>query len=330
MAKHKYIASHMGEYLAHDERSERIRAALKCIKSWQSAGGGNFFEAIAYRGQSGAITASIIAHKLRKPLILIRKEGDKGHSYYTFEGPITIKNYLIVDDFMSSGETFDAIVTKMEEHAPQAICKGMLEVTRAYERIDFLTNPEFRWEMKFSEKFSRGLEREKRWGKGTETEEDIHHLVARKQERAIREYKAVHAQEKMEKNWKDINGSMKDSFIKMTKTEPKYKVDHVTQEIQFDFGPERKLLPAPPGEQNKYQMFQCIPLMTNPVNPLKATTPLEMVDEIEIIRKPQLEPEDPASRLVVADSVLAELNASSNIRTSQELMTTFNALIRGK
>lgn len=124
-------AQHMEGLLDPKVRGKLIAGTLKIIR-YREKKHNEAFDAIAYRGASGAITASIIAHHLRKPLILVRKPEDtKGHSPYQVEGPRTVKMYLIVDDFMSSGATYDAIREAVEKEHPHAECLGMLEVAYA-------------------------------------------------------------------------------------------------------------------------------------------------------------------------------------------------------
>lgn len=61
------------------------------------------FDAIAFRGSSGAAVAYPLSYVLGKPLIHIRKE--LGHTYSKVEGMFGAKRVAIVDDFVCSGET---------------------------------------------------------------------------------------------------------------------------------------------------------------------------------------------------------------------------------
>lgn len=70
------------------------------------------FGAIAYRGHSGALVAPIVATALSKPLILIRKDGDDRHSCRTVEGS-EAKTYIIIDDFVYSGDTVQTIIQRL-------------------------------------------------------------------------------------------------------------------------------------------------------------------------------------------------------------------------
>lgn len=68
------------------------------------------FDAIAFRGSSGAALAFIAAHQLDKPLIHIRKKGEDSHYGPVLEGYLGAKKIAIVDDFVASGSTIREIV----------------------------------------------------------------------------------------------------------------------------------------------------------------------------------------------------------------------------
>lgn len=159
-------ASHMEGYLDPTIRRKRISGALNNIRI-REANHGDLFDTIAYRGASGAIIASIIAHRLKKPLLLVRKPDDtKGHSPFMLEGPRSVKRYLIVDDFMSSGATYEAIRAAVRCQHPQAECIGMLEVTYAED-----SSPSKAY--RFSREHQEEIERETRVRTGMITAEDI-------------------------------------------------------------------------------------------------------------------------------------------------------------
>lgn len=70
------------------------------------------FDYIVCRGVSGITIASILAHTLDKGLIVVRKDKSNSHAMYGVEGLPShgIVKYIIVDDFISSGQTFVKIV----------------------------------------------------------------------------------------------------------------------------------------------------------------------------------------------------------------------------
>jgi hypoxanthine phosphoribosyltransferase len=91
--------------LRRDRQKTTIARAVRTIKA-----SGLKFDAIAFRGASGALIGPILAYMLGKTMIMVRKERREGHSYYLVEGEYTARTYLIVDDFISRGTTVRAIV----------------------------------------------------------------------------------------------------------------------------------------------------------------------------------------------------------------------------
>lgn len=85
------------------------------------------FDSIAFRGMSGAVIAGALAVRLKKPLILVRKPYDVTHSCFQVEGNKAVRRYLIVDDFICSGETVGAIKKAIESFAPEAECIGVFQ-----------------------------------------------------------------------------------------------------------------------------------------------------------------------------------------------------------
>lgn len=66
------------------------------------------FEAIAFRGMSGALVAPMLAHHMKKGLLVVRKPSEQSHGAKV-EGMIDAERYIIVDDFISSGKTVKEI-----------------------------------------------------------------------------------------------------------------------------------------------------------------------------------------------------------------------------
>lgn len=69
------------------------------------------FDAIVFRGSSGAALAYPVAYLLKKPLVHVRKE--LGHSYSKVEGLYGAKRIAIVDDFVASGATLRTIMEEV-------------------------------------------------------------------------------------------------------------------------------------------------------------------------------------------------------------------------
>jgi len=99
-----------------------VRAAVPLLKKYD-------FQAIAFRGMSGALIAPLLAYKCNKTLVMVRKPKlhfDEHHSPLQIEGDNAMQRYIIVDDLTASGATVRAIVRGVAEFAPQAKCLGCL------------------------------------------------------------------------------------------------------------------------------------------------------------------------------------------------------------
>jgi adenine/guanine phosphoribosyltransferase-like PRPP-binding protein len=74
------------------------------------------FDAVAFRGFSGALVAPNVAQRLRKDVIFVRKPGEMEHSHScrTVEG-VESRRYIIIDDFVGFGTTVEEMVADIEE-----------------------------------------------------------------------------------------------------------------------------------------------------------------------------------------------------------------------
>lgn len=98
-----------------------VPAAVKTLRALKKK---YKFDAIAFRGSSGAALAFPLSYFLKVPLIHVRK----GKSHYgggPIEGTISSQRYVIVDDFVDSGRTVKTIVREIKKEMdakPVAIC----------------------------------------------------------------------------------------------------------------------------------------------------------------------------------------------------------------
>ena len=83
------------------------------------------FDAIACRGLSGLLIAPIVAMRLKKTLLCVRK-GEKTHSTYPVEGDTKAKTYVILDGFIDTGSTVSAIVGAIKTFNTEARCIGFI------------------------------------------------------------------------------------------------------------------------------------------------------------------------------------------------------------
>ena len=76
------------------------------------------FDAVAFSGSSGCAIAFYVASKYCIPLIYVRKAKEESHGSRVecnYQG--NIRKYLIVDDFISSGNTIKYIRKTIKQHA---------------------------------------------------------------------------------------------------------------------------------------------------------------------------------------------------------------------
>lgn len=90
------------------------------------------FDTIAFCGMSGAAMSFLLSHWLNIPLICVRKSTDGSHFHnashkgLVCEGNLDAKRYLIVDDFIATGDTVNRIINSIRKEAPDAECVSML------------------------------------------------------------------------------------------------------------------------------------------------------------------------------------------------------------
>lgn len=92
-------------------------------------------QAVAARGTSGALVLMSVASKLKIPAIFIRKQTDNAHTDQHSRTSLSgAKNYIIIDDFVSTGKTVDAIMEGVEECAglESSDCLGVFEYEKHY------------------------------------------------------------------------------------------------------------------------------------------------------------------------------------------------------
>jgi orotate phosphoribosyltransferase len=82
------------------------------------------FDSIAFRGMSGALIAPMIAAKMGKELIMVRKEGSS-HSMMAVEGYANCKAFIIVDDMVETGGTVQCICEKINRFCPGSKAVGI-------------------------------------------------------------------------------------------------------------------------------------------------------------------------------------------------------------
>lgn len=107
-AKHtpaNIVSHYLGSTLDCNKLNEHVNNIVQTLRPIKKT-----FDTVAFRGMSGALVAPLVAAKMKKHLIMVRKPGDGSHSQYTVEGNINSQAYIIIDDFISTGNTCRAII----------------------------------------------------------------------------------------------------------------------------------------------------------------------------------------------------------------------------
>jgi adenine/guanine phosphoribosyltransferase-like PRPP-binding protein len=120
-------ASHLTTMLTPKRAKYTVKQVIRMIKER-----GLEFDTIACRGVSGLLIAPIVAMRLNKIMIVVRK-GENTHSGYEVEGDHGAKRYLILDDFIDGGDTVRAIIKDIFHVNRSARCVGFI----AYKRLSF-------------------------------------------------------------------------------------------------------------------------------------------------------------------------------------------------
>lgn len=87
------------------------------------------FDFIVFTGNSGAAIAGILADYLSLPLTCVRKSGDNSHFAHdggVVEGWLRGEQYLFVDDFICTGNSFKKVRLSLEDEIPDAECAAIL------------------------------------------------------------------------------------------------------------------------------------------------------------------------------------------------------------
>lgn len=102
---------YLNQALGLKERKQTVKKLCECIKK-----SGIKFDSIAFTGMSGALIAPLVAYKLKKNLVMVRKPSDENHSNMTVEAENVGNRYIIIDDLIFSGKTIINLVKTMDKN----------------------------------------------------------------------------------------------------------------------------------------------------------------------------------------------------------------------
>ncbi len=118
-------SEYLSSVLAVDSLADIVKRTVKVLKPHVS-----FFDSIACRGMSGTLVAPAVALALKKDLIIVRKESS--HSVYKVEGAFHKEAYVIVDDFVSSGNTIVQIINEIKKAESKHLPPNCVDCMKCY------------------------------------------------------------------------------------------------------------------------------------------------------------------------------------------------------
>lgn len=120
---HKYMSSYLDLVYNTKTTAITLSRGVECLRLLRRH---LPFEAIAFRGSSGAALAYPAGIALAPDVGLIHIRKDPGHTGTYYEGVYGVKRYVIVDDFVSEGETVAEIVHNTKANNPDAVCVAVV------------------------------------------------------------------------------------------------------------------------------------------------------------------------------------------------------------
>ena len=115
----------------HASREQAVARVVAALSQFPSSVG------IVCTGLSGILIGVPAADRLRREFAIVRKECDSLHACQQVEG-YRFTEYVIVDDFIHSGDTLRRIIDTMQHSDLKGVCKGILLYdSKFYGRNDF-------------------------------------------------------------------------------------------------------------------------------------------------------------------------------------------------
>lgn len=124
----KYVSStdYLQQLMDHSRRKETVKKTCSCLARFKKR---CEFDLIVVRGLSGVLLAPEVASKMDLPFVVVRK-GEQTHGHDFLEVPSLLNTlgklrYVILDDFISSGNTMGEILCVMRMYLPLFEFVGM-------------------------------------------------------------------------------------------------------------------------------------------------------------------------------------------------------------
>lgn len=131
MRVHSHYSGSLFDRARLTERRDDLASELGVIMRQTDA------DCLFVTGKSGIAMAFTLLAEYSVPIITVRKPDERSHGV-VFEGPTNFepKRYLILDDFVSSGDTVERVLSQVhawcrQEIASKPKCVGVIEWDRA-------------------------------------------------------------------------------------------------------------------------------------------------------------------------------------------------------
>jgi len=103
----------------HTHRKDAIEDAVFALSKHRKC-----FETIVVTGLSGTLIGPTVAYLMGKDLGVVRQRKSK-HCDFKLEATKPIKNYIIIDDMVDTGDTIKKIIKDVDSFYPNAILYGV-------------------------------------------------------------------------------------------------------------------------------------------------------------------------------------------------------------
>lgn len=115
-------AHYLRPLLGGEEASKHVSKFVKFIKESKVE-----FDYIVVRGLSGVLMGTLVAVRMKKKLVIIRKETEGSHGFaveaYGRWGDTMKGSFIIIDDLIDSGKTIETIFREIKEY--HISCSGV-------------------------------------------------------------------------------------------------------------------------------------------------------------------------------------------------------------
>lgn len=112
------VTSYHDVAFEHAQRAKIVQKVEKIVATYPKKVG------IVCTGLSGILIGVTVASEMKRAFAIVRKAGEKSHADYEVEG-YKMDEYIVVDDFLVTGDTIKRIIRKMNERN-DSTCRAII------------------------------------------------------------------------------------------------------------------------------------------------------------------------------------------------------------